>query len=142
MSKNKTMLWVIFYTFLFLIGAFLAYGAFNQFQKTRNLLEKGIKTTAVVTEFSTHRSDSSTMYTPVFEFTDRSQNKQTFKSGISSSPPAYEIGEKVQLIYDRTNPKKARTVSFWGLYRWSVILLMIAAPFLIIGGSYLLYSSS
>jgi len=142
MAKNKSMLWVIFYTFLFLIGLFLAYSAYNQYQKTKSLLEKGIKTTAVVTKFSTHQSDGSTMYTPVFEFKDRSQNKRTFKSGISSSPPAYEIGEKVQLIYDHTNPEKARTISFWGLYRWSVILLMIASPFLVIGGSYLLYSSS
>ncbi len=142
MRKNKVMLWILFYAFLFLIGTFLAYSAFTQFQKTQNLVEKGIRTTAVVIEFSTHRSDGSTMYTPVFEFTDRSQNKQRFKSGISSSPPAYEIGEKVQLIYDRTNPEKVRTVSFWGLYRWSVILLMVASPFLVIGGSYLLYRSS
>ena len=141
MPKNKPMLWVIFYGVLFFIGAFLAYSAFNQYQKTQTILNKGIKTTAIVVKFSTHQSDGSTMYKPIFEFTDRSQNKQTFKSSISSSPPAYEIGEKVPLIYDSTNPEKARIVSFWGLYRWSVILFMVASPFLVIGGSYLLYST-
>ncbi|QLG45458.1 DUF3592 domain-containing protein [Costertonia aggregata] len=133
--------WIIFYLFLFLIGTFLAYHAFTNYKKTQNLLQKGIRATATVTQFHTHQSDGSTMYTPVFEFTDRSQTKISFKSGISSSPPAYKIGDKVKIVYDRTKPEKAKTISFWGLYRWSVILFMIAAPFLIIGGSYLLYAS-
>ncbi|CAN0579848.1 unnamed protein product, partial [Ectocarpus sp. 12 AP-2014] len=37
------------------------------------------------------------------------------------------------------NSQDVRVVSFWGLYRWSVILLMIASPLLIIGGAYLLF---
>ena len=131
--------WVVFYTFLFLTGAFLTYGAYNQYQKTQKLLEKGIKTTANVISFVTSQGENGTMYAPVFEFQDKSLNKQTFKSGISSSPPAYKIGDKVTIVYNRSEPKKAKTVSFWGLYRWSVILLMIAFPFLVIGGSYLLY---
>ena len=50
--------------------------------------------------------------------------------------------EKVPLIKVIYNPLKVdnvKTISFWGLYRGSVILSMIAAPFLIIGGAYLLY---
>lgn len=135
------MVWIIFYLVLFLIGAFLAYSAYTNYQKTLNLLEKGIKTTATVTQFNTYKDDGTTMYTPVFEFKDRSQNLQTFKSDISSSPPAYKIGDKVKIVYDRSAPDKAKTISFWGLYRWSVILLMVASPLLIIGGSYLLYIS-
>ncbi|MBS9461407.1 DUF3592 domain-containing protein [Flagellimonas sp. 389] len=141
MSKNKSMLWIIFYLLLFLIGTFLAYNAYTKYQKTQHLLEKGIKTTATVIQFHTHQSDGSTMYKPVFEFKDRSQTKRTFESAISSNPPAYKVGEKVKIIYDKNDSGAVKTISFWGLYRWSVILFMIAAPFLIIGGSYLLYAS-
>ncbi|MFS4468956.1 DUF3592 domain-containing protein [Maribacter sp. 2210JD10-5] len=134
-------MWILFYGFLFSLGAFLAYSAFNDYQKTRSLLEKGIKTTATVTSFITSQGDNGTMYNPIFEFKDRAQNTQTFESGISSSPPAYNVGDKVKIVYDRNHPEKAKTISFWGLYRWSVILLMIASPLLVIGGSYLLYVS-
>jgi len=133
--------WIIFYASLFLLGSFIAYHAFNQYQKTQTLLKKGIKTTATVASFITSQGDSGTMYKPVFEFTDRSQNLQTFESGISSKPAAYEIGEKVKIIYTPSKIDDAKTISFWGLYRGSVILAMIAAPLLIIGGSYLIYIS-
>lgn len=139
MSKNLAMFWIIFYLILFLLGSFLAYSAFTQYQKTQNLLHKGIKTTATVAKFYTHQSDGSTMYKPVFEFIDRSQTERTFESSISSSPPAYKIGDKVKIIYDAASPEKAKTISFWGLYHWSIILLMVASPLLVIGGSYLLY---
>ena len=138
-DKNKTIMWVIFYGFLFLLGSFLAYMAFSQYQKTAILLEKGIKTTATVINYIESEGDNNTLYNPVFEFVDKSMTTRNFESGISSYPPAYELGEKVKILYSRSNVKEVKTISFWGLYRGSVILFMIGAPFLIIGGSYLLY---
>lgn len=136
------MWWIFFYSVLFLIGAVLAYGGYSEYFKTRSLLEKGVKTTAKVREFSVSSGDNGPMYAPIFEFKDRSQNEQVFESGISSSPPAYQIGDLVKIIYNPSNVKKVKTISFWGLYRGSVILFMIAAPFLIIGAAYLLYIGS
>lgn len=133
------MTWIVFYSFLFLIGSGLFYGAYSSFQKTKSLLAKGVTTTATVISFETSQGKNGNMYKPSFEFTDKFLNKRTFKSGIASSPPAYEIGEKVQIIYNPKSDKEVKTISFWGLYRGSVILAMVAAPFLIIGGSYILY---
>ena len=139
MNKNKAAMWAIFYGFLFLIGSFLAYTAYKQYLKTKLLVSEGVKTTATVIDFIESQGDNNTLYNPVFEFTDRSLNKRTFESGISSYPAPYKIGEKVKIIYNRKKADDVKTISFWGLYRGSVILFMIAAPFLIIGGSYLLY---
>lgn len=139
MSKNKPMMWILFYAFLFLIGIGLFYAAFSEFQKTKSLVSQGVKTTANVVSFETSQGENNTLYKPTFEYTDKFLNKRTFESSIASSPPAYEIGEKVQIIYNPKNYDTVKTISFWGLYRGSVILAMIAAPFLIIGGSYLLY---
>tara|TARA_R110002049_G_scaffold28018_1_gene96072 strand:- start:109541 stop:109951 length:411 start_codon:yes stop_codon:yes gene_type:complete len=133
--------WAIFYGLLFLLGAFIAYSAFVQYQKTQRLLDCGIRTTAKVIDLRVSQSDDGTTYRPVFEYTDRTLVVRTFESQISSSPAPYTIGDTVKIIYNPKEKDAVKTVSFWGLFRWSVILSMIAAPLLIIGGSYLLYIS-
>lgn len=140
MSGKKMQIWIIFYSLLFALGSLLAYYAWKQFQKSRDLLNKGVQTTAKVVAYKTSRGKNGTLYAPIFEFKDRSQELVTFTSSINSSPPAYEIGETVKIVYNNRNTKNVKVVSFWGLYRISVILLMIASPLLVIGGSYLLYS--
>ncbi len=117
----------------------IAYFAFVQYTKTSNLLSTGTRTTATVIDLLEFHDNDGTLYSPVFGFTDRSGTGITFETGVKSRPAAYGIGEKVSVIYDRTNTRNVMVVSFWGLYRWSVILLMIAAPLLVIGGTYLLY---
>ncbi len=134
-------MWIALYTFLFLLGWGLTYIAYIQYQKTSVLLALGIRTTATVTALIESRDSDGTTYSPVFEFTDKSMTKRTFTSSIRSRPAAYKVGEKVKIVYGQKNIEDVKTISFWGLYRGSVILLMIAAPLLIVGGSYLLYIS-
>ena len=142
MTQNRATMWILFYSLLFIIGAVLSYFAYSEYKKTQKLLLSGVKTTATVIDLIVSTNDDgNAMYKPVFEFTDRSLIKRTFKSSISSNPAPYKIGEKVKVIYNQKNTKEVKTVSFWGLNRWSLILLMISTPLLIIGGSYLLYVS-
>lgn len=131
--------WILFYGLLFSIGSFLAYTAYIQFQKTHHLLKDGIKTTAIVKEFVVTRGENNNMYAPVFEYKDRRQEFRTYTSKIQSYPAPYKIGEKVKIVYDKKKMDDMKTISFWGLYRGSVILFMIASPFLVIGGAYLTY---
>ncbi|WP_273273347.1 DUF3592 domain-containing protein [Maribacter polysiphoniae] len=140
MTTNSNAMWVFFYAFLFLIGASLSYLAYSQYRQTQGLLAKGTKTMATVVGFIETQSENNTMYKPVFEFLDRSQIKHTYISSISSYPAPYKIGDRIKITYNPKNSEDVKTISFWGLYRWSVICFMIAAPFLILGGSYLLYS--
>ncbi len=133
-------MWVLLYWFFFLLGGFLMYSAYNQYNKTELLLEKGIRTTAKVTQLIPYQSDDGTTYAPVFEFKDRQKNVHSFESTIKSRPAAYDIGQNIKIVYDGRNKTHVKTISFWGLYRWSIILGMIASPFLILGGSYLWYT--
>ncbi len=133
-------MWILLYGTFFFMGLVLAYVAVQHYQKTQKLLMDGIKTTAVVINLSTNQSSDGDTYTPIFEFKDRSNTIQTYKSPISSSPPAYQVGDKVKIIYDRNDSANVKTVTFWGLYRVSIILMMIASPLLVIGASYLLYA--
>lgn len=139
MTQNKATMWISFYLLLLILGIVLSYFAYSEYQKTQKLLHSGVKSTATVIDLEVSRGDDGDMYKPIFEFTDRSLEKRTFKSSISSSPAPYKIGEKVKVIYNQKNLDEVKTISFWGLYRWSIILFMIAAPLLILGGSYLLY---
>lgn len=127
------------YSGMLLISLVLIYFAIKQYNNTKELVSTGIKTTAEVIDLIQISGDDGYTYKPVFEFTDRTNTKITFKSKISSSPPSYKIGDNVNIIYSKDNDER-KIVSFWGLYRWTIILLSIASPFFIIGGGYLLYS--
>jgi len=121
------------------VGMILLYFAMRSYNNTRDLLSTGIKTTATVVEMITVSSSDGSTYKPVFEFTDRRHEIRRYESKISSSPPSYKVGEKVKIVYDQKEEDEVKTISFWGLYRWCIILLCIASPLLIIGVGYLLY---
>ncbi len=127
------------YGALIIAGAILIYFALKQYQKTKDLLNNGIKTTATVVDMITVTGDKGNTYKPVFEYRDQSNNLKTFEVEVSSNPPAYKIGEKQKIIYSPEESDLVKTVSYWGLYRWTIILLSIAMPLLIIGGGYFLY---
>ncbi|WP_198146878.1 DUF3592 domain-containing protein [Maribacter thermophilus] len=124
---------------MLLISIFLIYFALRQYNGTRELMQSGIKTKAEVVDLIEVSDDEGTAFKPVFEYRDRSKNLMTFKSQVSSRPAPYKIGDKVNIIYSPESDER-KVVSFWGLYRWTIILLCIASPLLIIGGGYLLYS--
>lgn len=141
MGARKMDIWILFYFVLLALGSVLGYLSWSQYQKSQTLLTKGMRTKANVVAYETSRGKNSTLYAPVFEYKDRSQEVITFTSSVKSSPPAYDLGQQVNIVYNTSNPQDVKIVSFWGLYAASVILLMIASPLLILGGSYLLYAS-
>ncbi len=123
-----------------ILGFVLIFFAIKQYRKTIELLNSGVKTSAKVVNMITVSDSDGSTYKPVFEYYDHTKTKQTFTSEVSSSPPAYKIGEKVQIIYNPGDSDEVKTMSYWGLYRWTIILLSIASPLLIIGGGYFLFS--
>lgn len=127
------------YSGMLLVSIVLIYFAIKQYNNTTALITDGIKTTAKVIDLIEISGDDGYTYKPVFEYTDRTNTSITFKSDVSSSPSPYKIGDHVNIIYSKDNDER-KVVSFWGLYRWTIILLSIASPLLIIGGGYLLYS--
>ncbi len=126
------------YTGLFVIAIVLLYFAYKQYNKTAVILASGTKTKAKVIDLIPVRGEKGYTYKPVYEYTKNGQTI-THTSSISSSPAPYRVGDLVPIIY-ANDSDEFKVMSFWGLYRWTVILMCIAAPFLIIGGGYLLYA--
>jgi len=132
-------MWNYLYMGLLLLGLTLLYFAIKLYNKSNALMTDGVKTTATVIQLLEVSGDDGSTYKPVFEFTDRNHNRQQFQSDVSSSPPVYKVGEKVKVVYNASDPEEVKVVGYWGLYRWTVVLLCLASPLIIIGGGYLLY---
>ena len=69
--------------------------------------------------------ESSTVYYPIIRFADKAGQDHTLYSSSGSDPPAYEVGERVSVLYDPANPKEAKVNSFTGLWLWPLLLGII-----------------
>ena len=74
---------------------------------------------------------------PVVEFVDRDGRAQRVVGGVSSDPPAYEVGERTMVRYRLGQPEHARIDGF--LESWFVPMLFggLGGIFALIGGGFL-----
>lgn len=101
--------------------------------------KNGIKTNATVIDNIPEQSeDGVIMYTPLLEYEVKGA-KKTYTPNSRSHPPAYDIGEKVAIVYSPKNSYNVRIVSYWGIYLGSTILFAIGLPVFVIGGGYFLF---
>lgn len=115
--------WTIFFN-LFFAGFCLwgVYAAYTGWQ----LQTRGVTTTGTVVRLDERNSSEGgcCTYVPVVDF-QVSGNVYTFEGDNASYPPAYEVGEAVQVRYDPTNPNTAQIDSFFE--RWIFPIIIIPA---------------
>lgn len=126
-----------------IVGSILVIFGIKMYNDTQKLLLEGVKTTATVVDLikESNSDDDGEQYTPVFEFLDRKNNVRKFRSEVSSNPPTHGLGKVVKIIYHPKNIDEVKILSYWGLYRWTIVLFSLASPLLIIGTGYLIYTS-
>lgn len=124
---------------LLIIGLALLMLGIVSFSRARRLMTNGSLVQATVVENIPSRgSEGGTMYTPLMEYSiDGSVS--SFSPTAKANPPAYAVGEKVNLIYDPNNNNDIRIRSYWGVYLGSNILLAMALPMVLIGIGYFLF---
>lgn len=127
---------------LFIIGLALFMFGIGLFLSSRKFITNGIKTQATVIENiptqSRDQSGNAIMYTPLLEY-EANGKKMNYTPNTRSNPPAYNIGEKVLIVYSPKNAFHVRMVSFWGIYLGSNILLAMGLPMILLGGGYFLF---
>lgn len=129
----------ILYYALFAIGFVLILVSVSQFRNTQTLLAEGRYTTAKVIDLHEYYdSDNHRMYKPLFEYTVESGEVKQHLSNMGSNPPAYSIGDEVEIVYD-PNSDKMRTLTYFGLWGFVAILLGVGLALFVIGGGYLLF---
>jgi hypothetical protein len=126
-------------TFLFgiflLIGLGLLGGAAYLALDTRADIARAETAAGTVIDLIGRRdSDGDTIYYPHVQYLTRSGETVEFSGAVGSSPPAFEIGEAVSVLYDPVAPQEARIDTFFQLWFGALILGGIGLVFTLIGG--------
>jgi len=120
--------WTIFFN-LFFAGFCLwgVYAAYTGWQ----LQTQGVRTTGAVIEMEESSSGEGgcCVYSPVVQFEVNGQS-YTFDGGNASDPPAYRVGQEVDVLYDPLDPGTAQIDSYFE--RWAFPICIIPA---MIGGA-------
>lgn len=69
--------------------------------------------------------NSGVTWAPVIKFTDRAGKEHTFESTVSSDPPAYKVGEKVEVLYPEGKPEDVFINSF--MEKWFTPIMLFFA---------------
>lgn len=131
-TKNKPM-----WQYYFILGlglVFLVLGIYS-FRNTMLFLKKGDKATATVIELHRYESDGE-VFAPIFAFRTKDNQLITYELSEGTDPPAWEIGETATVIYDSADPSKVSLYSYFRVFIWTLVLLSISLPLLVIGGGY------
>jgi hypothetical protein len=120
------------------IGVAMLLGAFLLYRSTSSFLAEASTAQGTVMELLPMRSDDSTTYKPVVQFTTEKGEAIEFASSSSSNPPSYEVGEIVAVFYRADKPHEAKINGFFSLWGGAVIVGCIGAVFFSIGGGILL----
>ncbi len=121
------------------IGFLMICGAILMTLNTYKFLDEAALGTGEVTGLVESHSDNSVTYSPVVEFQTLEGNTLVFESSFSSSPPAYDIGEKVEVYYLPSLPDSAKLNGFFSLWGGGLILGIIGSVFFTIGAGIILY---
>lgn len=122
-SRLQIGCWTIFFN-VFLAGFCLwgVYAAYTGWQLQTN----GVTTPGTVVSLSEQNDAEGgcCTYVPVIDFKVNDQ-VYTFEGDNASDPPAYDVGEQVNVRYDPTDPNTAQIDSFFE--RWIFPIMIIPA---------------
>lgn len=111
------------------IGACLLGIAALMYFNEQSFLDRAEHATGTVVDLD--RSDGA--FCPVIDFTTRDGQQVRYFGNVCTSPPAYDLGDQVELLYDPENIKNVQMNGFWSQYVGEVVLGAIGLPFLLIG---------
>jgi hypothetical protein len=94
----------------------MAWGGYF-YRDTSRFVGRALTTPGEVIENIVHHDneDNSDTYSPVFRYTVDGQ-EITLESRVRTYPPAYDVGESIEVLYDPREPTSAKIVGFWSLW--------------------------
>jgi hypothetical protein len=135
MTINKKK-WKMVYSILLTTGIIFLIISIIVFKNNLDLIKSGSKTTATVIDLQKSLASNSSDLTPIFKFTTTTGQEITFKGFGASSPPAFNIGEKVNIVYSPDKPDNAKVLTYFGMFGLSILLICLSIPMIVIGGGY------
>lgn len=120
--------------FFCVIGGIFIFFAITTFINTRTFIANAQNVTGKVVRLVYKRSsDGSSSYSPVFQFRTISGQMVEVEDSLSSSPPMYDEGDNVEVLYDPANPQEAKIKKFSSLYFVTMIFGFMGSLFAVIG---------
>ena len=108
------------------LGIGMIIGAIWTGINAKSFIDNALKGEGVVIKMERRESgtgsDRSITYAPVFTFKDKKDESHMIHSSTSSSPPAYEVNEKVEVLYLAEQPEEAKLNGFFSL--WGIPLVL------------------
>lgn len=123
---------------VFLLGLLMLFGAWGDYTNTQSFLATAIKTEGTVIDLDSRLgSKGSVTYAPVIEFKDSQNIMHQVTSDMSSNPPDFARGQKVEVRYQPQNPQNAKIDDFWELYIAPLLLGIVGTVLTLITGTIL-----
>ena len=111
---------VLLVTNLMFLG-FFGWGVYAAYTAYR-LETNGAVTEGTVVQMDPSTTDGITTYSPIIEFQANGQTI-SFDGNVSSNPPQYQVGDKVNVRYDKDDPSTAQ-IDKWS-ERWLMPVILI-----------------
>ncbi len=124
---------MVVYALFALVGASMLIGACFIATNTLYFTAKAQLTEGRVVENVRRRSGDSDTYYPVVEFVTTDGQHVQVMSSPGSTPPTYDVGESVDVLYRPDNIDDARINSFLSLWLGAIIMGSIGSVFFFIG---------
>lgn len=114
-------------------GAFLAVWGFAKMNERSKLLEKGVKVEGIVFDMEDswdvaniipdydNKHSSQRLYYPVIRFVTAEKEWVTKTYKMGSNPPAYEVGDKVKVVYDTADIEHFILDDWGSMLTWPIV---------------------
>ncbi len=123
--------------FMVVFGAILLIVGWGWYSKTAEWAAAGGTAMGTVVEMKQYEKTSdngtSILYQPVIEFRTDTGDVITYTDPTSTSSPRHQIGEQVEIVYDRNFPTNARENNFLSLHFPDAIVMGMGGFFLLMG---------
>ena len=128
----------MWYSITLAVGIILLIISLRTLQQSLSFLRKSNRATGTVIEMERISDSDGSTYKPIFKFKAATGQEVIFKSSSSSNPPSWKVGEEATIAYDPNDPGEARLLTYFGAFSWTIVLMALAMPMLVIGGGFYL----
>jgi len=126
----------MWYNITLVVGVLVLVAALYAFNQSLNFLKTTQRAEATVIKIQKDEDNDGTTYKPIFKFTSYNGEDYMYTYPFGTSNNSWSIGDKATIAYAGDNPIKAGLVTYFGTFGWTIVLMAIAMPLLVIGGGY------
>lgn len=126
----------MFYSITLTIGIVLLVISLFVFKASLTFIKESDRAIGTVIDLERIKNKDGATYKPIFKFKTKTNQEVIYRHFSSSSPPSWDIGEEATIAYDPNNPTTAKLLTYFGAFSWTIALMAISMPLIVIGGGY------